>query len=51
MTDVTFHPLTPDRWHDFVVNFLDRCKVHVKSGIGGNGCVSFRREDAQAWTP
>ncbi|MBS1518544.1 MAG: GTPase ObgE [Bacteroidetes bacterium] len=24
--------------------FLDRAKIYVKSGDGGNGCVSFRRE-------
>jgi len=24
--------------------FIDRVKVHVKAGDGGNGCVSFRRE-------
>jgi GTP-binding protein len=26
------------------VKFLDTAKVHVASGAGGNGCVSFRRE-------
>ncbi len=26
------------------VKFLDQAKVHVRSGDGGNGCVSFRRE-------
>jgi GTP-binding protein len=26
------------------MKFLDQCKVYVKSGAGGNGCVSFRRE-------
>jgi len=26
------------------MNFLDRAKVYVRSGDGGNGCVSFRRE-------
>lgn len=24
--------------------FLDQAKIHIKSGAGGNGCVSFRRE-------
>jgi len=24
--------------------FIDRVKIRVKAGIGGNGCVSFRRE-------
>ncbi len=24
--------------------FLDQAKIHLKSGWGGNGCVSFRRE-------
>ncbi len=26
------------------MKFLDLCKVYVRSGAGGNGCVSFRRE-------
>jgi GTP-binding protein len=26
------------------MQFLDRAKVYVRSGDGGNGCVSFRRE-------
>src|SRR5262249_14837471 len=26
------------------MKFLDQCKVYVRSGAGGNGCVSFRRE-------
>lgn len=26
------------------MKFLDLCKVHVRSGSGGAGCVSFRRE-------
>ncbi|MGD2131837.1 MAG: GTPase ObgE [Maricaulaceae bacterium] len=26
------------------MKFLDEAKVHVQSGHGGNGCVSFRRE-------
>ena len=26
------------------MKFLDEAKVYVKSGAGGNGCVSFRRE-------
>ena len=26
------------------MKFLDQAKVYVKSGYGGNGCVSFRRE-------
>ena len=24
--------------------FIDKVKIYVKSGAGGNGCVSFRRE-------
>ena len=24
--------------------FIDRAKIHVKAGRGGNGCISFRRE-------
>src|SRR5262252_6121590 len=26
------------------MKFLDTAKVYVRSGAGGNGCVSFRRE-------
>src|SRR6056297_2320674 len=26
------------------MKFLDLAKVHIRSGSGGNGCVSFRRE-------
>src|SRR5437868_13073442 len=26
------------------MKFLDEAKVYVKSGAGGNGCISFRRE-------
>lgn len=26
------------------MQFLDEAKVYVRSGDGGNGCVSFRRE-------
>lgn len=26
------------------MKFLDQAKIHIKSGAGGNGCVSFRRE-------
>ena len=26
------------------MKFLDLCKVYVRSGKGGNGCISFRRE-------
>jgi GTPase len=26
------------------MKFLDECKVYIKSGKGGNGCVGFRRE-------
>lgn len=26
------------------MKFLDEAKVNVRSGAGGNGCVSFRRE-------
>src|SRR5262245_2421435 len=28
----------------FAMQFLDQAKVYVRSGDGGNGCVSFRRE-------
>lgn len=28
----------------FMSNFIDRVKIYVKSGHGGKGCVSFRRE-------
>ena len=27
-----------------VMKFLDQAKIHIQSGNGGNGCVSFRRE-------
>ena len=26
------------------MKFLDEAKVYIRSGDGGNGCVSFRRE-------
>ena len=26
------------------MKFLDLCKVYIRSGAGGGGCVSFRRE-------
>ena len=26
------------------MKFLDQAKIHVKSGDGGSGCASFRRE-------
>ena len=26
------------------MKFLDLAKIYIKSGAGGNGCVSFRRE-------
>lgn len=26
------------------MKFLDLCKVYIRSGGGGSGCVSFRRE-------
>lgn len=26
------------------MKFLDLAKVHIRSGSGGNGCISFRRE-------
>ncbi len=26
------------------MNFLDLCKVYIRSGAGGGGCISFRRE-------
>jgi GTPase len=30
--------------YDFIMKFLDEAKVYIRSGDGGNGCVSFRRE-------
>lgn len=27
-----------------MVKFIDEAKIYIKSGAGGNGCVSFRRE-------
>src|SRR5437879_2572680 len=27
-----------------IMKFLDEAKVYIRSGDGGNGCVSFRRE-------
>jgi GTP-binding protein len=32
------------RLHISVMKFLDEAKVYIRSGDGGNGCVSFRRE-------
>ena len=26
------------------MKFLDECRINIKSGKGGNGCLSFRRE-------
>ena len=26
------------------MKFLDQAKVYIRSGAGGNGCISFRRE-------
>ena len=26
------------------MKFLDQAKIYIKSGNGGNGCISFRRE-------
>ena len=26
------------------MKFLDRAKIYIESGAGGNGCLSFRRE-------
>ena len=26
------------------MKFLDQAKIYLRSGDGGNGCVSFRRE-------
>src|SRR3546814_2429176 len=34
----------PHRRGDCAMKFLDEAKVFLKSGDGGNGCVSFRRE-------
>ena len=33
-----------NRPHIWAMKFLDEAKVYVRSGDGGNGCVSFRRE-------
>src|SRR5262245_53848582 len=33
-----------NRSHIWAMKFLDEAKVYVRSGDGGNGCVSFRRE-------
>jgi GTP-binding protein len=27
-----------------IMQFIDEAKIHIKSGSGGNGCLSFRRE-------
>jgi GTPase len=32
------------RYTPNAMKFLDEAKVYIKSGAGGNGCVSFRRE-------
>lgn len=29
---------------EYQMKFLDQCKIFVKAGHGGNGCISFRRE-------
>jgi GTPase len=34
----------PDSLLKSTMQFLDQAKVYVRSGDGGNGCVSFRRE-------
>ena len=26
------------------MKFLDQAKIYIRSGDGGNGCISFRRE-------
>jgi len=31
------------------VRFLDQCKIYLKSGQGGDGCISFRREKYVAY--
>ena len=29
------------------MKFLDKAKIHIKAGDGGNGAASFRRETAR----
>lgn len=31
------------------MKFLDQCKIYIKSGGGGDGCLSFRREKCVAY--
>ncbi len=32
---------------DKAMKFLDKAKIHIKAGDGGNGSASFRRESAR----
>src|SRR5262245_9678825 len=43
-TGIVIYSKTKRSRHDPVMKFLDEAKVYIRSGDGGNGCVSFRRE-------
>ena len=50
MHPITTHPITTHRHvppncpQGCLVKFLDQAKIYIRSGDGGNGCISFRRE-------